>query len=312
MKISKEDKPKVSVCMITYGHEKYIREAIEGVLMQECDFEVELIVANDCSPDDTDQIIREIIDNHPRGSWIKYFAHEQNLGVGENFKFALLECNGEFISICEGDDFWINPLKLQKQVDFLENNLDYVIHSGNAVVLPDGLETNLELAFSTSDDTQLSAENFLVKNNLCTCTSTFRNIKLLYPDNFAEVTFVDWYLYILLLSQSYKKAIRSTEIYSTYRVHQGGVMKSLSKIKYYKMHIFQIKTIKRHLNYSTLTVSSKRISGSYFLQLYKLQLEEKLFKEAINTIYDNILFTSAGFSILKYVKITTKRFLNLT
>ena len=81
-------KLKVSVCMITYGQEKYIREAIEGVLMQECDFEVELILSNDCSPDRTDEIIQDIIKNHPKGCWIKYFKHESNIGMMPNFIFV--------------------------------------------------------------------------------------------------------------------------------------------------------------------------------------------------------------------------------
>jgi glycosyltransferase involved in cell wall biosynthesis len=113
---------KVSVCMITYGHEKYIRDAIEGVLMQECDFEVELILANDCSPDQTDDVIQEILLNHPRGSWIKYFNHEKNLGIMPNFIFALRQCSGDYVAMCEGDDYWITKDKLQKQIDILERN----------------------------------------------------------------------------------------------------------------------------------------------------------------------------------------------
>ena len=62
---------KVSICMITYGHENYILQAIEGVLMQECDFEIELIIANDCSPDNTDLVVTDILANHPKKSWIK-------------------------------------------------------------------------------------------------------------------------------------------------------------------------------------------------------------------------------------------------
>ena len=108
--------------MITYGHENYIREAIEGVLMQNCDFEVELIVANDCSPDKTDLIIKDIIQNHPRGNWIKYHHHEKNLGMMPNFIFALQQAKGNYIALCDGDDYWIDALKLQKQVDFLELN----------------------------------------------------------------------------------------------------------------------------------------------------------------------------------------------
>ena len=108
-------KHKVSVVMITYGHEKFIREAIEGVLMQECDFEVELILANDCSPDQTDSVIQDIIKNHPKGCWIKYIRQENNIGMMPNFIFALKQCKGKYIALCEGDDYWTDPLKLQKQ-----------------------------------------------------------------------------------------------------------------------------------------------------------------------------------------------------
>lgn len=116
---------KVSVCMITYGHEKYIREAIYGVLMQECDFEVELILSNDYSPDKTDEVVQNIIANHPRGNWIKYFNHEHNLGMMSNLTFALQQCRGEYIAFCEGDDYWIDCYKLKKQYDILNNNPIY-------------------------------------------------------------------------------------------------------------------------------------------------------------------------------------------
>ncbi len=130
---------KVSVCMITYGHEKFIEQAINGVLMQECDFEVELIIANDSSPDQTDAVIQSILDNHPRASWIKYTKHEKNLGMMPNFIFALKECVGEYIALCDGDDYWTDTLKLKKQVVFLDRNKDYVACFHNSeVILSEG------------------------------------------------------------------------------------------------------------------------------------------------------------------------------
>ncbi len=114
--------PKVSVCMITYGHEKFIEEAINGVLMQKADFDIELLISNDASPDKTDEIIKSIIQNHPRGSWIKYIKHESNIGMMLNFQFALEATTGQYIALCDGDDYWTDPLKIQKQVEFLEVN----------------------------------------------------------------------------------------------------------------------------------------------------------------------------------------------
>jgi len=114
--------PKVSVCMITYGHEKFIEEAINGILMQEADFDIELIISNDASPDRTDEIIKMIIQNHPRGNWIRYINHKNNIGMTLNFHFVLEACEGKYIALCDGDDYWTDPLKIQKQVDFLETN----------------------------------------------------------------------------------------------------------------------------------------------------------------------------------------------
>ena len=111
--------------MLTYKHEKFIKQAIEGVLMQETDFEFELIIADDCSPDNTNKIVNDIIKNHSKGFKIKYFRHKKNLGVQDNGIFGLNKCKGKYIALCEGDDYWIDPLKLQKQVDFLKLNKGY-------------------------------------------------------------------------------------------------------------------------------------------------------------------------------------------
>ena len=117
----------VSAVMITYGHEKYISEAIYGVLMQKCNFDVELIIANDCSPDTTEDIVNEIISSHKNCSWIKYTRHLINKGAVGNFIWSLKQAKGKYLAICEGDDYWTDPYKLQKQVDFLEKNNDFSI-----------------------------------------------------------------------------------------------------------------------------------------------------------------------------------------
>lgn len=114
--------PLVSVVMITYNHEKFIAEAIEGVLTQEADFPIELIIADDCSPDLTFKIVQHYIDNHKYGSWIRYQRHSTNIGMMPNLIWALENARGKYISICEGDDYWSHPLKLKKQVSFLDAN----------------------------------------------------------------------------------------------------------------------------------------------------------------------------------------------
>lgn len=119
------EKVGVSVLTITYGHEAYIAATIEGVLNQEVDFPVEMIIADDCSPDNTEDVIKGYIETHPKGHWIKYTKHKENKGMNMNFIWAMEQCQGNYVALCEGDDYWIDPLKLKKQVDFLEENKSY-------------------------------------------------------------------------------------------------------------------------------------------------------------------------------------------
>ncbi|TDG37711.1 glycosyltransferase [Pedobacter changchengzhani] len=115
----------VSVSMITYGHDNYIIEAIAGVLTQKANFAIKLIISDDCSPDNTERLVKALIENHPNGHWIEYYRHEKNIGMNANAAFASSKCQGKYVAICEGDDYWTDPLKLQKQVDFLEANKGY-------------------------------------------------------------------------------------------------------------------------------------------------------------------------------------------
>tara|TARA_R110002051_G_scaffold64139_2_gene116796 strand:+ start:42819 stop:43820 length:1002 start_codon:yes stop_codon:yes gene_type:complete len=115
----------VSVIMTTYGQDKFIAQAINGVLLQECDFNIEVIVADDNSPDNTENVVKSLVENHPKKDWVKYTKHKVNKGMMVNGMWALNQCLGKYIALCEGDDYWTDPLKLQKQVDFLEANEEY-------------------------------------------------------------------------------------------------------------------------------------------------------------------------------------------
>ncbi|MEI7525469.1 MAG: glycosyltransferase [Mariniphaga sp.] len=115
---------KVSVAMITFNHEHFIAQAIESVLMQQTDFDYELVIAEDCSTDGTRAIVQAYKDRYP--SRIRLLLPEQNQGMNANFVATLNACRGKYIAILEGDDYWIDPLKLQKQVIFLERNPEFV------------------------------------------------------------------------------------------------------------------------------------------------------------------------------------------
>lgn len=129
--------PKISVVTITYGHEKYILDTIKSVLMQNFLGKIEFIISNDNSPDNSDKIIRNYIEEEeiPENIEIKYYNHEINKGSMSNFYWCLNQAKGKYIALCEGDDYWTDPLKLQKQFDILENNQDISFCFHNAKVL---------------------------------------------------------------------------------------------------------------------------------------------------------------------------------
>lgn len=115
----------VSIVCITYNHEPYLRQALEGFLMQETDFPVEIILAEDCSTDGTRTICEEYAEKYP--GKIKYIYRDHNVGYNENEYEAMCTATGKYIAYCEGDDYWTDSLKLQKQVDFLESHPDYSV-----------------------------------------------------------------------------------------------------------------------------------------------------------------------------------------
>ena len=120
--------PLVSVHMITYNHEKYIAQAIESALMQKTNFDYEIVIGEDCSTDKTRKIVDTYAKKYP--DKIKLILNEKNIGMIPNFIKTLNMCRGKYIAMLEGDDYWTDPYKLQKQVDFLETNPDYgLVHS---------------------------------------------------------------------------------------------------------------------------------------------------------------------------------------
>ena len=119
----KRQTPLVSVSMICYNAQEFIAEAIEGVLKQELDFPLELVIGDDCSKDQTREICERYAREYPK--IIRVLPKEKNLGIGGNTARTMGQCTGKYIAVCDGDDVWTDRLKLKKQVVFLESNPDY-------------------------------------------------------------------------------------------------------------------------------------------------------------------------------------------
>lgn len=119
---------KVSIPILAYNHGSFIGQTIDSILEQRTSHKFEIVVGEDCSTDNTKSIVEKYIETNP--GKIRSVTSEKNVGPVENARRTLKECKGEFLALCEGDDYWNDPLKLQKQVDFLEHNPGYgLVHT---------------------------------------------------------------------------------------------------------------------------------------------------------------------------------------
>ena len=262
-------KSTVSVCMITYNHEKFIQEAIEGVLMQQCDFEIELILANDCSTDKTDLVIQEIIKTHPRANWIKYTNHSKNKGMMPNFIWALQQCKGKYIALCEGDDYWTDPLKLQKQVDFLEVNIDYNI-CFHKVEIYNQVESSLKFDTITREVLETTNIEDLASGNFIHTPSVVLRNNFTIPKWFSKAKLGDWTLYMFAIKD--KKIKKLDEVMSVYRLHNQGIWANKSS----KFRILNTMQCFELLIKSKEIDSKVKLVLKYQVENFKSQLPEKM------------------------------------
>lgn len=205
---------KVSVITITYNHEKYIRQALESIAKQDVNFNYEIIVADDASTDATPEIVRACADEF---SQIVPVIRKYNIGAQSNFKDAILRAKGEYIALCEGDDFWNDATKLQRQVDFLEKNLDHAFCFHSVTVHFENDEKPDEIFPASSKKftiSQLLADNFIQTNSVLYRKQDYSGLPV-------DMLPLDWYLH--LYHAQFGKIGFINRIMSTYRRHENGI-----------------------------------------------------------------------------------------
>ncbi len=263
---------KVSVLTITYNHEKYIAQAIESVLMQEVNFDYELVIGEDCSTDRTREIVVEYQKKYPNK--IRLLLNEKNIGMNRNFVQTYYASKGQYIALLEGDDYWTSPHKLQKQVDFLDNHQDFVICFHNMqTIYEDGSK---EPSLSNLEQKEVSTIEDLFKGNfIYTASCLFRN-KLFgeFPEWYFTLPFGDDSLHIL--NAEHGKIMFINEVMGVYRIHRGGVW---SRMMYFDqkdrgliniMIIDNMKIIDRYFKNKYRRVIRKALIPHYLLVINEL------------------------------------------
>jgi len=221
------DAPKVSVVLRTYEHEPFIAQAIESVLIQRAGFPFELVIGEDCSRDGTREIVSAYADRHP--GLIKTVLPARNLGHGEIFRRALDATAGELVAYLDGDDYWTSPLKLARQVEFLERNprCANCFHDVSLVYDRAGIPSGaLSPAFG---DGQFGLEQIVMECFVPAPAMMFRREVAagLRPWVF-DSAWIDWLIHIR--SAELGPIGYLPEPMAAYRVHQGGMFSAMDRV----------------------------------------------------------------------------------
>lgn len=227
--------PVVSVNMITYNHEPYIRQAIEGVVMQKTDFEYELVIGEDCSQDKTREICFEYQKKYPEKIRVLWW-HENVSKFGGNGRRNQAHCRGEFVAFCEGDDWWIDPFKLQKQVNLLRRHTTAGVCFGAVRFYYEAKGTSrnptskeLKSGFEQGNhflSRMLLEQNPKGRNILQTSGNMFRMSTLRVA--YAKYDVFSWNLLVgdvtgWMACSSLSDVCYLPDVVSTYRINQGGI-----------------------------------------------------------------------------------------
>jgi glycosyltransferase involved in cell wall biosynthesis len=222
--MTSDSKPLVSICCITYNHESFIRSALEGFLLQQTDFPIEILVRDDASTDGTAAIIRDYQRRYP--GLIKPILEQTNQfsrGV-KPLPFLLRQAQSEFIAVCEGDDYWTDPHKLQKQIDYLRSHPD-VILTAHAVRAVDSSGNSINHVGHVKPTKSLITQQDMAYGEIPfpTASVVFRNIF-----EIPHFTVLAGDAVLFTLSSNFGNAFFFRETMGVYRVHHGGVWSGLN------------------------------------------------------------------------------------
>lgn len=222
----------VSICCISYNHEAYIRQCLDGFVMQQTQFAFEVLIHDDASTDCTQEIIREYEAKYP--DIIKPICQTENQyskGVPISRTFNFPRAKGKYIAMCEGDDYWTDPLKLQKQVDVLESHPDVSFCFHHALVLheyvnPPVMDTDFYACFPQGE---CAVEELVEQGKCATCSYLMRKECVEHLPENARFNSGDYLL--LFASASLGKLYCIAEDMSVYRRNTGVTIRKKAEIR---------------------------------------------------------------------------------
>jgi glycosyltransferase involved in cell wall biosynthesis len=272
MKLGK--KMKVSVLILAYNHEPYIEQAVWSAVIQRTNFDYEIVVGEDFSTDRTLEILYQMKEKYPEK--IRLLTTDHNLGMAQNYIRTLQACDGEYIALLDGDDYWCAENKLQQQVEFLDQNPDFsIVFHGVLRVYEDGSQQSKEVYPPGGRDV-FDIDDLIRSNFIPTCSILFRNGLIgEFPDWAFSMNMLDWPTFILVAKHGKIKLL--DRLMAVHRVHSSGVWSSMNMIKRLLADISFYEKLNPYFDYRyTETIQAnldrnwKRLMNEYYDQAVTL------------------------------------------
>lgn len=276
----------VSIVCNVYNHAPFLRQCLDGFIMQKTDFPFEILINDDASTDDSANIIRDYETNYPELVFPVYQTENQySQGIPIEASFQYPRAKGKYIALCEGDDYWTDPLKLQKQVDYMEAHPDCFMCFGNALEHWEGSDRP-DKVFSNVTDRDYAPEELTYGWFISTATVLFRKEVVecdLYRKYIADRKIITGDLPLWLTCASLGKVHGFSDIFSVYRRLPSGFMLSMDSGRRMAMGDHRIEIYKVFgKEYKKSTVS---MAMTHYRLAYSYAKKEKDWKMVLKSLW---------------------------
>lgn len=238
---------KLSVFVVTYNQERYIRQCLDSIMMQQVDFDYEVIIGEDCSTDSTATICDEYAEKYP---FVHVYHHSKNIGLLKNWEFVMNRCQGEYIALLEGDDYWIDGNKLQRQVDWLDAHPEYTLTFTRAEILyEDGANEGQERNLPYLVEGEYTIEDICSQVITLSSSTVIRNC--LQPVHYSDqLLYADTYTFIELCKRGKAYCFGVPTV--KYRIHKKNLsgngdwsffLRAYSQCKYFNQIYPELRSI---------------------------------------------------------------------
>lgn len=287
---------KLSVFVVTYNQEQYIRQCLDSIVMQKVNFDYEVVIGDDCSIDGTAAICDEYAAKYPQ---IKVYHHSPNKGLLGNWEFVMNKCQGEYIALIEGDDYWIDEHKLQRQVDWLDAHPDYTLTFTRAEIqYENGAEAGQEVNLPYLEEREYSVEEICSDFKVLSSSTVIRNC--LQPIHYSEqLLYADTYTFIELCKRG--KAYCFGVPTAKYRIHRSNLSAN-GDFDFY-VHDYNQCVYFNRLYPRLRTIYEPRLNGSLIQLLHNRQRSLKYrliwMKHHPSTIFSRFMLATIKTYLLK-------------